>query len=245
MNGNLCTGAACSLAQNGGLISFPLVTLAGLVDSLNPCAITMIILLLTSLIIFSDKRERVLPTGLIYIISVFMTYLLIGFLFYETFRLINFSPARFWINKILGLVLLAAGLINLKDFFLPEIGPHLEIPQRTRPFLKNLTANVSYPMAALLGFLVTILETPCSLPIYAGTANILSRSGLPSIFILFYFLYYNLLFTLPLWLILFLIWKGSDWRLIELQDWQHKGKRPMKLSLGLLLFLMGIWLVLW
>ena len=60
MNPYACTNAVCQLAKNGGLVSFPLVTIAGLIDSLNPCAITMIVLLLTSLIIFSKRKERVL-----------------------------------------------------------------------------------------------------------------------------------------------------------------------------------------
>lgn len=245
MNGGVCTGAACSLARNGAVISFPLVTLAGLVDSANPCAIAMIILLLTYLIIFGKKKERVLPTGLLYIGAVFLTYLFIGFLFYESFRWLNLGPLRFYINKILGLVLLLAGLINIKDFFLPQFGPHLEIPPKTRPFLKRLAERISYPTAGLLGIFVTILETPCSLPIYVGTANILAQSGLAKPVVFAYFLYYNFLFILPLLLILFLVWRGSEWRIIELQELEHKGKRWMKLSLGILLLLMGIWLILW
>ena len=245
MNGGVCTGAACSLAQNGGLISFPLVTLAGLVDSLNPCAVAMIILLLTYLVIFANKPKRVLPTGLIYIGAVFLTYLIIGLVFYKSFRFLSLSPIRFYFNKTLGLLLLLAGFINVKDFFLPTVGPHLEIPHRTRPFLKKLTERASYQAAGLLGVFVTILETPCSLPIYIGTANILARSGLGRLQVLIYFLYYNFLFILPLLLILFLVWKGSQWRIIELQDLEHKGKRWMKLSLGLLLLMMGIWLILW
>lgn len=243
--GDTCSSPACFLAQNGGLISLPLITLAGLVDSLNPCAITMIILLLTYLVIFGKQPKRVLPTGLIYIGSVFITYLVIGLVFYQTFSQISqIGQIRFYLNKILGSLLLLAGLINVKDFFLPQIGPHLEIPQKTRPFLKKLTEKVSYPTAAILGVLVTIFEAPCSLPIYVGTANILAQSGLGTLGVLGYFGYYNLLFTLPLWIILLIIWKGSEWKIVELQDFEHRGKRWMKLSLGALLLVMGVWLIL-
>ncbi len=244
MNTGVCTTVACSLAKNGGLVSFPLVTLAGLVDSLNPCAITMIVLLLTYLVIFAKKPERVLLTGLVYIASVFLTYLFIGLFFYQSINFLNITPVRFYVNKILGLILILAGIINIKDFFLPQIGPHLEIPAQARPFLKKLTQNTSYPVAAVLGILVTILETPCSLPIYIGTATILANAGLSGLVVLAYFLYYNFLFVLPLLLILLLVWKGSEWRVIELQDFEHRGKKWMKLSLGILLLLMGGWLVL-
>ncbi len=244
MNPYVCTSAACELAKGGGLISFPLVTVAGLVDSLNPCAITMIVLLLTSLIIFSHKKEKVLATGLIYVVAVFITYLFIGLIFYQALSQINqLGQIRFYLNKILGLLLFLAGVINVKDFFFPAIGPHLEIPVSARPFLKKLTEEASYPAAALLGVLVTILETPCSLPIYVGTANILSQSGLSPLVVLLYFTYYNFLFTLPLLVILLIAWKGSELRILDLQDFQHRGKRWMKLGLGILLLVMGLWLV--
>jgi cytochrome c biogenesis protein CcdA len=205
----------------------------------------MIILLLTYLVVFAQKPKRVLPTGLFYIGAVFLTYLIIGLVFYSSFRLLNLNPIRFYFNKALASLLILAGLVNIKDFFLPGVGPHLEIPQRTRPFLKRLTEQVSYPMAGVLGVFVTILETPCSLPIYAGTANILAQSGLANWLVFLYFLYYNFLFTLPLSIILLVVWKGSEWKIVELQDFEHRGKKWMKLSLGALLLVMGIWLILW
>ena len=136
-----------------------------------------------------------------------------------------------------------AGLINVKDYFFPNIGPHLEIPEKTRPFLKKLSEQASLPAAALLGVLVTLLETPCSLPIYVGTAKILADAGLSSLGVLGYLVYYNFLFTLPLWIILLIVWRGSEWKIVQLQDFQHRGKKWMKLGLGLMLLVMGIWLI--
>ncbi len=244
MNPYVCTSAGCELAKGGGLVSFPLVTVAGLVDSLNPCAITIIILLLTYLIIFAKRPERVLPTGLIYIGSVFLTYLVIGLLFYQSISQISqIGQIKLYVNKALGLLLLLAGVINVKDFFFPEIGPHLEVPNFARQFLERMTKKVSYPMTAVLGVLATILGSPCSLPIYVGTVHILSQSGLSTLTVLLYFLYYNFLFTLPLTIILLVVWKGSELRILDLQDFQHRGKRWMKLALGVLLLAMGLWLL--
>lgn len=243
MNPYACTSAGCELAKNGGLVSLPLVTVAGLVDSLNPCAIGIIILLLTSLIIFAKKPQRVLPTGLLYIFAVFLTYLALGLIFYQSFTKINIAPFRFYFNKTLGSLLFLAGVINLKDFVFPQIGPHLEVPDFGKRYLQKMARTVSYPMAFILGILVTILGTPCSLPIYVGTVHILSRSGLGILGILGYFIYYNFLFILPLLIILLLVWKGNEWKLIEFQDLEHRGKRWMRLALGILLLGMGIWLV--
>jgi hypothetical protein len=41
--------------------------------------------------------------------------------------------------------------------------------------------------------------------------------------------------------ILLLVWRGRE--VISLKDWEHKAKRWLRLGLGILLVLMGGWLV--
>lgn len=241
-----CTSAGCYLAQQGGLVSFPLVTIAGIVDGINPCAISMLVLLLTYLIIFAKREDRVLKTGIIYAATIYLAYLTIGLFFYKSVSTFNLLPIRNIINPVIGGFLLLAGIINLKDAFIPQFGPHLQIPQASKGFLKKLAQQVSYPAVVLLGIFVTLLETPCSLPIYVGTATILSQSGLPIPVILGYFMYYNFLFILPLLVILLIVWKAKGsraWKVIEMEGFEHKYKKAMKFSLGILLVLMGLWLV--
>lgn len=235
-----CTAAGCFLAQKGGLVSFPLVTIAGLVDGINPCAIGMMLLLLGYIIIFARKPEKILYLGGAYILTIYLTYLAIGLLFYKSVGTINFSPFRNVFDGILGSVLLFVGVVNIKDFFWPGKGFSLEIPQRLRPRLLKLVETVSLPGTILLAVLVTLLEAPCSLPIYAGTATILNQSGLGFPIVFGYFLYYNLLFILPLLVILFLVWRGRE--MAALKEWEHKARKWMKLSLGILLVLMAGWL---
>jgi cytochrome c biogenesis protein CcdA len=104
-----------------------------------------------------------------------------------------------------------------------------------------LVEKTSLPTTIILAILVTILETPCSLPIYVGTVTILNYSGFSLPLILAYFAYYNFLFILPLIVILFLVWRGRE--MVSLKDWEHKAKKWMKLSLGIFLVLMGSWLL--
>lgn len=237
-----CTAVACFLERQGGLVSFPLVTLAGLVDGINPCAIGMIILLLGYLLVFAKKPEKVLPLGAAYILTIYLTYFVIGLFFFQSARWLSTSSWSQLFERVLGGGLFLAGAINLKDYFVPNLPVHLEIPQRTRKYLFSLVERISLPAVIVLGILVTLLETPCSLPIYVGTATILANSGLPLAGVVGYFLYYNLLFVMPLLVILFLVWKGKE--LVLLKEWEHKGKRWMKLSLGLLLVLMAGFLIL-
>lgn len=242
-----CTRVACWLSTQGGLVSFPLITIAGLVDGINPCAIGMMVLLLGYLLVFGqqekkDTSKRVLTIGSVYILTVFVTYISIGLIFYSTIAQLDLQILRGGVNLVVGVLLLIAGAIQVKDFFKPEWPIHLRIPSASKSKLMPLIEKASIPATILLGFLVTLLETPCSLPIYVGTATILAQSGLPLIFILAYFFYYNFLFVLPLIVVLIVVWRVK--KVLALKEWEHKAEKWMKLAIGLVLFGMGAVLLL-
>lgn len=237
-----CTRIACYLAGKGETLSLPLITVAGLVDGVNPCAIGMMVMLLGYLLVFVKKSDRVLKTGLLYIGTIFVTYLVVGLGLYSFISQLDLSGGANILNYLVGGALLVAGLIQFKDFLGIEGGPHLRIPTASKTRLMALIERANYPTTILLGVLVTLLETPCSLPIYVGTATILSQSGMAFPLIVMYFLYYNLLFVLPLIVVLIVMWKGE--RIVEMKEWEHKAKRWMHLALALVLVAMGAWLVL-
>ena len=235
-----CTRLACYLEGKEGALSLPLITIAGLVDGINPCAIGMMVMLLGYLLVFAKKPERVFKTGLLYVGTVFTTYLVVGLGLYSFVSRFDLSQGARVLNYTVGVVLLAAGLIQLKDFF-GLGGVHLRIPTASKDKLMSLIEKASYPTTILLGVLVTILETPCSLPIYVGTATILSTSGMALPLVVLYFLYYNFLFVLPLLVVLFVLWRGR--RLVEVKEWEHKAKKWMHLSLVIVLIIMSMWLL--
>jgi len=133
-----------------------------------------------------------------------------------------------------------AGLIMLKDVIWPESPVHLRIPGASKERLMRLVEKASIPATIVLGVAVTILETPCSLPLYVGTATVLANAGMALPLVVGYFLYYNLLFVLPLIVVLVLVWQGK--RIVDMREWEHKAERWMKLSLGSLLLLVSVWL---
>lgn len=236
-----CTSVGCYLAENGGLVSFPLVTIAGIADGINPCAIGMMVMLLGYLIVFAKKPEKMIRIGLTYVLTVFVTYLVIGLVFYSLVSQLQSLISVPFVNRFMGIILSLAALIMLKDVIWPESPIHLRIPGASKEKLMSLIERASTPAVVLLGFLVTVLETPCSLPLYVGTATVLSNSGLPWPVIVLYFLYYNFLFVLPLLVVLFLVWKGK--RIVDLKEWEHKAEKWMKLSLGSLLLVISLWLL--
>lgn len=218
-----------------------MITVAGLVDGINPCAIGMMVMLLGYLLVFAKKPERILKTGLLYVGSVFVTYLVVGLGLYSFVSQFDLSGEAKVLNWIIGGVLSVAGLIQFKDFLGIEWGPHLRIPTASQEKLQRMVEKVNYPMTIALGVLVTLLETPCSLPIYVGTATILSSSGMAFPLVMGYFLYYNFLFVLPLLIVLVIMWRGK--KLVEMKEWEHKAKKWMHLALSIVLLGMGIWLL--
>lgn len=236
-----CTRLACYLQGKEQFLSFPMITVAGLIDGINPCAIGMMVMLLGYLLVFAKKPDRVLKTGLIYIGTVFATYLVVGLGLYSFVSQFDLSGGALVLNWIVGGVLTIAGLIQFKDFLGIEAGPHLRIPTASKVKLQSLIEKTSYPTTILLGILVTLLETPCSLPIYVGTATILSQSGMSLFLVIGYFLYYNFLFVLPLVVVLIIMWRGK--RLVEVKEWEHKAKKWMHLGLAVVLIGMGLWLL--
>jgi cytochrome c biogenesis protein CcdA len=236
-----CTRLACYLQGKEELLSFPMITVAGLVDGINPCAIGMMVMLLGYLLVFANKPERVLKTGLLYVGTVFATYLVVGLGLYSFVSQFDLSGGAKVLNYIVGGALTLAGLVQFKDFLGIEKGPHLRIPTASKARLQSLVEKTSYPTTVVLGILVTLLETPCSLPIYVGTATILSQSGMSFILVMLYFLYYNFLFVLPLLVVLLIMWRGK--KIVEVKEWEHKAKRWMHLGLAVVLLAMGIWLL--
>lgn len=247
-----CTRVACWLSTQGGLVSFPLITIAGIIDGLNPCAIGMMVLLLGYLMVFSEVegeagqkeaiiRKKMLTLGVAYILSIFVTYLIVGFGLYQIVSQLQALPIRGWLYRVVGAGLLIAATIQWKDVFRPDLPFHLKIPDQTRSWLHPLIEKGSLPAVVLLGVMVTVLETPCSLPIYVGTATLLAQSGLPLAAIIGYFSYYNFLFVLPLIVVLFTALRLK--RVVELREWEHTAKKWMHLGIAIVLTALGAYLI--
>jgi len=242
-----CTKEGLQLAtllENRG-ISFSLVAIAGLLDGLNPCAIGMLILLLGYLLVFAHDPHRMVRLGLIYIVTVFITYFLVGIIFSQiVYQLLS----QFWyqeVSHIIKYVIIAliwlAALINIKDVFFYGKWFSLGVSKGQVPFLMKLIQRVDWPATILLGFFVTIFELPCSLPLYVGSIAILTQT-FHYIGTIFYLLVYNLMFITPL-IIVFAILVKTHF-IFEAKEIQEKYNKWLKLSMGIAQVLIGTGLLL-
>src|SRR3989344_5667561 len=59
-------------------VTWPVIITTALVDSINPCAIGVLILLISTLLAMSHDKKRMLAVGSIYIAAIYIVYFLAG-----------------------------------------------------------------------------------------------------------------------------------------------------------------------
>ncbi|MBI4175800.1 MAG: hypothetical protein HY518_01225 [Candidatus Aenigmarchaeota archaeon] len=184
-------------------------------------------------------RRRLLGIGIIYIIAVYVTYLLAGLgLIWFQGTLITLGLAV-WLGMIVGIILLAFGLLEIKDFFWYGRGFSLSIPARFTDAIKRKAAHVTGAGAILLGIFVAMVELPCTGGPYLAITAILA-SGFNAL-AFYYLMLYNLIFVLPLIIIVALAAVGV--RYDKMQAWKQSQKKWMRLITGLLLVCFAVFML--
>ncbi|MBR6199029.1 MAG: hypothetical protein IKQ61_02060, partial [Spirochaetales bacterium] len=108
---------------NSDKLSIMAIIISGLLDGINPCAFTVIILLISYLSLQLRSRRSILITGLIYTASVFVTYYLVGLGLFEFLRrLAAFALIARILRWIITIVLLVLAVLSLIDFILIRSG---------------------------------------------------------------------------------------------------------------------------
>ncbi|MBI4127846.1 MAG: hypothetical protein HY459_02115 [Parcubacteria group bacterium] len=220
--------------SDGGKFLLPLVVVAALIDSINPCAFSVLLLTIGFLVSLSAERRKILATGGFYILGLLTVYLLIGLGIIGTLHLFN-TPH--FMAKLGASILIALGAINLINEFYPNFPIKLRIPKAAHAKMGEFMKKGSLPAAFLLGGLVGICEFPCTGGPYLMILGLLhdEASYLPG---LGYLLLYNLIFILPLIVILFI---ASDAVILEkVRLWKKVNTKPMRLMGGIAMVLLGL-----
>jgi len=213
--------------SQGGKLLFPLVTVAALLDSINPCAFS--ILLITVAFLMSLKESR------FYIVGIFAVYVLIGLGLLQALHL--FNTPHFMAKAAAG-VLILFGLINLINHYFPRFPIKLKIPDAAHAKIGELIKKATLPGAFLLGALVGLCEFPCTGGPYLLVLGLLHDSGTYARGFL-YLIYYNIVFILPLAIALILA--SNELLCNKVNEWR-KSENP-KLKLGVSIAMIGLGLL--
>ena len=217
--------------------SFGIVTITALIDSINPCAIGVLILMISVLISKGKTKKQMLVLGSCYIFAVFFVYLLAGLGLMYIFSSIPLAITEYLSIGIASLVI-DAGILEIKDFFWYNVGPSLNIPYRVSKRLPKLSQKTTILGIMILGAFVSAVELPCTGAPYLAIITLLSQNF--NFFAFLLLIWYNIIFVAPLLVILLLVFIGVKIR--KIKAWKQKTRGYMRLAIGLLLIFLG-WLL--
>jgi cytochrome c biogenesis protein CcdA len=229
---NIGTTALWNLSE-GGTWLLPLIGVAALIDSINPCAFSVLLVTIAFLLSIGKIRSSVLAIGGAYILGIFLVYLVIGLGLLQTLHI--FDTPHF-MAKVGASLLIVLGLINITKEFFPAFPLKLGIPQAAHRKIAVLMEKASVPTALALGVLVGLCEFPCTGGPYLMVLGLLHDhatyyTGAA------YLVMYNLIFILPLVLILLI---ASDQTLLgKVQAWQQGERKVMRWGGGLAMVALG------
>lgn len=218
------------------------ITMLALADSVNPCALAVLVMVLITILIQNpNKKRKVLFSGLAFSLAVYLGYLFYGVVIVGFFQAFSGLVRENSIYIYNGLAILAMiiGALNVKDFFFYKQGSlGTEMPIWMRPKVKKIIEKITSPLGAFItGFVVTIFLLPCTMGPYIVASGILSEGGIWKS--IPWLLYYNLIFVLPMVVITFLVYFGIS-RVEDVAGWKDKNIRILHLIAGILLFIVGV-----
>ncbi len=219
---------------SGGKFLILIVAAAALIDSINPCAFSVLLLTIALLFSMGNLRRQILKTGSFYIFGIFLVYILIGLGILKTLSFLNIPH---FMAKVGAGVIIFAGLLNLINHFFPSFPIKLRIPQSAHLRMARLMEKASLPTAFFLGVLVGMYEFPCTggpylmvLGFLHDNATYLKGFG--------YLILYNLFFILPLVIILLVV---SNKSLLEkAQIWRKENTGQMRIWGGIAMIILGL-----
>ena len=225
------------MAVEAYLPTLVVVAVTAAVDSINPCAIGVLILMISVLLAAKRSTKRILSLGFAYIFAVFFIYFLAGLGLTYFFANIPLFVTEY-LSIIVGILIIIAGIIEVKDFFWYGKGFSLTIPPIFAKRLHNYSSKTTVLGIMFLGAFVSGVELPCTGAPYLAIITLLSQYFDFTAFLLL--ILYNVIFVSPLIVILLLVAGGK--KLHEIKRWKQSNRKYMRLFVGLLLILMG-WLL--
>lgn len=225
-------------------LSLPVLTLvlAGM-DAFNPCAFFVLLFLLSMLVHMRDRRTMLMVGGVFVAVSglvyfAFMAAWLNLFLVFGEMRLVTLAA---------GIVAVTIALINIKDYVWYRRGVSLTLSETQKQKLaRRSSALLNYSSVpalllstVLLAAVANTYELLCTAGFPMVYTRILTLNGLSTTGHYLYLALYNLIYVIPLLLIvlLFVATLGSR-RLKEFEG------RILKLLSGLMMLALGLLLLL-
>ena len=183
-------------------VSLPLISIViGLVDGFNPCAMWVLLFLITMLINMKN-RKRMWILGFTFILSSALVYLL----FMLAYLNVATALLQTWFKFVIAIVALVGGIINLKSYFdslKKDDGCNVTDAKKRRKIvikIKKILSEKSFILAILgiivLAFSVNLIELACSAGLPVLFTQIIAMNNVNIIATTIYFALYLLFFMI-------------------------------------------------
>jgi hypothetical protein len=206
---------------------------AGLLDGINPCAIAMLLVFI-SMIGLTKNKKIAITVSLAYILSIFITYTVIGFGFLSLLGLSRnaFHIIAPFLYGFFALITLILFCITLYDFVVTRNDDYGKVKNQLPKFIRKFNEKIIYRLSLVLeakqdhkfaffwiifvpviiGILIGITEAACTGQIYVTVLASLHANnplGIGVIEIIYIFVF-NLMFIVPLILIALIAIKSNN-----------------------------------
>lgn len=249
--------------------SFSIIAIisAGLVDGINPCAFTAIVFFISFLAVQGYRRRQLAAIGGVFILAVFLTYVLIGL---GIFRFLYALAHFYWLTKVIyyliAFLCFVLGGVALYDFWLYKktnatdgmilqlptliknkihalVGAHYRRGRDKENLDTSRNSSVHFILGAfVVGFLVSLLEAVCTGQLYLPTIAFVLKDASLRLRALWFLLMYNLMFIVPLLIVLLLALLGTTSE--GFSRFLKKHMLLIKALMALLFFGLGIFIFL-
>jgi thiol-disulfide isomerase/thioredoxin len=182
-------------------LSLPALTVVlGFLDGFNPCAM-WVLLFLISLLIGMEDRKKMWILGVAFIVASAFVYFLFMVAWLNLFQFVGFI---LWVRVLISGIALVGGYASLKKFFSKDPSgcdvEDSEKKQKVFDKLGKITTNKSFFLALIgiigLAFAVNLVELVCSAGLPAVYTQVLALNEMSGANYYFYILLYILFFML-------------------------------------------------
>jgi glutaredoxin len=225
-------------------LGLPIFTIViGLVDGFNPCAMWVLLFLLSMLVNLRDRKKMFLVGGVFVAVSG-LVYFAFMVAWLNLFLLIGVSRVT---QIALGAIAATMGVLNVKDFMAFGQGLSVGIPQAAKPKIYDYVRRVlraenmagALVAVIVLAILVNTVELLCTAGLPAVYTRVLTSYSLPGWAYYGYLILYNLAYMADdaLMLVIAVV-------TLSREKLQEKGARWLKLISGAVMLALGLVLML-
>ncbi|MBW6441586.1 hypothetical protein K0B04_01580 [Patescibacteria group bacterium] len=224
-------------------LSLPALTIVlGFLDGFNPCAM-WVLLFLISLLIGMKDRKKMWILGIAFIVASAFVYFLFMVAWLNLFKFVGFI---FWVRATIAGIAFVGGYASLKKFFSEDpSGCDVEGSEKKKEIFEKLgkiTSNKSFFLALLgiiaLAFAVNLVELICSAGLPAVYTQVLALNEMSGTNYYLYILLYILFFMLDDLFVFFVAMTT-----LKLTGITTKYVRYTRLIGGILMVIMGLLLL--